>query len=213
MEQPQQHEREQKSPPPPPPPPPPLPSQNGSAAQDEADKNDREKSRRLMSEALQREDEFLEYLMSLSATANDGTAAAPAAADSGSAQDSGVAEEEDPTPATGPVRSASASSQQPRTAGLDHLDNLCKLMEQLGDLKEQNTKLQRRVQYLEDLKRLQVMHKQLRGEEADAGHGQASARAAAAAAAATAVSAEEQGQGLQVDQGEGGVPLGARRLR
>jgi len=45
--------------------------------------------------------------------------------------------------------------------GFDHLDNLCKLMEQLGDLKEQNNKLQRRVQYLEDLRALQEMHKQL----------------------------------------------------
>lgn len=45
--------------------------------------------------------------------------------------------------------------------GLDHLDNLCKLMEQLGDLKEQNHKLQRRVQYLEDMKDLHDMHKLL----------------------------------------------------
>jgi hypothetical protein len=34
-------------------------------------------------------------------------------------------------------------------------------MEQLGDLKDQNSKLQRRVQYLEDLRALQEMHKQL----------------------------------------------------
>ncbi|XP_049772041.1 uncharacterized protein LOC126153633 [Schistocerca cancellata] len=64
-------------------------------------------------------------------------------------------------------------------------------MEQLGDLKEQNTKLQRRVQYLEDLKRLQVMHKQLRGEEADAGHGQASARAAAGGGGASSAGAAD----------------------
>ncbi|KAG0427149.1 hypothetical protein HPB47_025823 [Ixodes persulcatus] len=45
--------------------------------------------------------------------------------------------------------------------GLDHLDNLCKLMEQLGDLKEQNSKLQRRVQYLEDMKDLHEVHKRI----------------------------------------------------
>lgn len=45
--------------------------------------------------------------------------------------------------------------------GLDHLDNLCKLMEQLGDLKEQNHKLQRRVQYLEDMKDLHDMQRLL----------------------------------------------------
>ncbi|CAL4136005.1 unnamed protein product, partial [Meganyctiphanes norvegica] len=45
--------------------------------------------------------------------------------------------------------------------GLDHLDNLCKMMEQLGDLKEQNTRLQRRVQYLEELRTLQEMHRHL----------------------------------------------------
>lgn len=45
--------------------------------------------------------------------------------------------------------------------GLDHLDNLCKLMEQLGDLKEQNNKLQRRVQYLEDMKDLHEVHKRI----------------------------------------------------
>jgi hypothetical protein len=36
--------------------------------------------------------------------------------------------------------------------GLNHLDNLCRLMEQLSDLKDQNVVLQRRVQYLEDIK-------------------------------------------------------------
>lgn len=45
--------------------------------------------------------------------------------------------------------------------GLDHLDNLCKLMEQLGDLKEQNHKLQKRVQYLEDMKDLHDMQRLL----------------------------------------------------
>ena len=45
--------------------------------------------------------------------------------------------------------------------GLDHLDNLCRMMEQLTDLKEQNSRLQRRVQYLEDLKTLQEMHRDM----------------------------------------------------
>lgn len=43
--------------------------------------------------------------------------------------------------------------------GLDHLDNLCKLLEQLGDLKERNQKLERRVEYLEGLRMLHDMYK------------------------------------------------------
>lgn len=46
-------------------------------------------------------------------------------------------------------------------AGLDHLDNLCKLMEQLGELRDANSRLQKRVQYLEDMKTLQEMHQEL----------------------------------------------------
>ncbi|XP_064109139.1 LOW QUALITY PROTEIN: uncharacterized protein LOC135217304 [Macrobrachium nipponense] len=45
--------------------------------------------------------------------------------------------------------------------GLDHLDNLCRMMEQLGELKEQNNRLQRRVHYLEELQTLQEMHRHL----------------------------------------------------
>lgn len=39
--------------------------------------------------------------------------------------------------------------------GFEHLDNLCKLMTQLGELRESNSKLQRKVQYLEETKRSQ----------------------------------------------------------
>lgn len=46
-------------------------------------------------------------------------------------------------------------------AGLDHLDNLCKLMEQLGELRDANSRLQKRVHYLEDMKTLQEMHQEL----------------------------------------------------
>lgn len=52
-----------------------------------------------------------------------------------------------------------AKSEAP--AGLDHLDNLCKLMEQLGELRDANSRLQKRVQYLEDMKTLQEMHEEL----------------------------------------------------
>ncbi|XP_064457832.1 uncharacterized protein LOC135368467 isoform X2 [Ornithodoros turicata] len=58
------------------------------------------------------------------------------------------------------VRRESKTKPKPKV-GLDHLDNLCKLMEQLGDLKEQNSKLHRRVQYLEDVKNLHEMHKDI----------------------------------------------------
>lgn len=57
-------------------------------------------------------------------------------------------------------RHSKGAKSKPKV-GLDHLDNLCKLMEQLGDLKEQNHKLQRRVQYLEDMKDLHDMQRLL----------------------------------------------------
>ncbi len=66
---------------------------------------------------------------------------------------------------TTPVEMASASSSVASVAekpvGLDHLDNLCKLMEQLGELRDQNSRLQKRVQYLEDMKTIQQMHHEL----------------------------------------------------
>ncbi|XP_046406120.1 uncharacterized protein LOC124171025 isoform X2 [Ischnura elegans] len=105
---------------------------------------DEEESNRLVTEALQQEDEFLAYLMSLPV--------------------SGAERKRQPSAPTTPLVAAPASEEQaggPPRMGLDHLDNLCKLMEQLGDLREQNSKLQRRVQYLEDLKSLQEMHKRL----------------------------------------------------
>lgn len=48
--------------------------------------------------------------------------------------------------------------------GLDHLDNLCKLMEQLSELREANSKLHKRVQYLEDLKSIHEMHKEVNNQ-------------------------------------------------
>lgn len=74
--------------------------------------------------------------------------------------------------------------------GLDHLDNLCKLMEQLGDLKEQNHKLQRRVQYLEDMKDLHDMARLLEPDGALEGS-RASPRTPSPGAYGGTLSAEE----------------------
>lgn len=49
------------------------------------------------------------------------------------------------------------------TGGFEHLDNLCKLMTQLGELREANSKLQRKVQYLEEVKRNQTTDNLLYG--------------------------------------------------
>ncbi|XP_066994482.2 serine-rich adhesin for platelets [Anabrus simplex] len=103
---------------------------------------------KLISEALQKEDEFLEYLMSLPAAAAANKKTEP---------------QKQLMRSTSTYASTSSSGGGPKV-GLDHLDNLCKLMEQLGELREQNCKLQRRVQYLEDMKNLQEMHKQLQEE-------------------------------------------------
>jgi hypothetical protein len=113
--------------------------------------------RKLISDALQQEDEFLEYLMSLPAASSD-------------AKEKQKPQQKQSIPAQPQlIRSMSSysgnvSSGGGAKVGLDHLDNLCKLMEQLGDLREKNSKLQRRVQYLEDLKNLQEMHKELQEE-------------------------------------------------
>ncbi|GIY25349.1 uncharacterized protein CDAR_60971 [Caerostris darwini] len=71
-----------------------------------------------------------------------------------------------PTEVQPPVNSSAKKSQSDSNAkvGLDHLDNLCKLMEQLSDLKETNVKLRRRIQYLEDIKTLQEIHKEMTDE-------------------------------------------------
>jgi hypothetical protein len=111
--------------------------------------------KKLISDALQQEDEFLEYLMSLPA------------ASTGTKEKQRKSQQKPVQPQL--TRSISSytgnvSSGGGAKVGLDHLDNLCKLMEQLGDLREQNSKLQKRVQYLEDLKNLQEMHKQLQEE-------------------------------------------------
>lgn len=46
-------------------------------------------------------------------------------------------------------------------SSLDHLGHLCRVVEQLAQLKEQNSRLQRRVHYLEDLRLLHKMHRQV----------------------------------------------------
>lgn len=63
-----------------------------------------------------------------------------------------------------PVQVKKPQSDSNAKVGLDHLDNLCKLMEQLSDLKETNVRLRRRIQYLEDIKTLQEIHKEMVGE-------------------------------------------------
>ncbi|GFS34054.1 uncharacterized protein NPIL_365711 [Nephila pilipes] len=65
-------------------------------------------------------------------------------------------------PASAPTKKSQSDSNA--KVGLDHLDNLCKLMEQLSDLKETNVKLRRRIQYLEDIKTLQEIHKEMTDE-------------------------------------------------
>ncbi|KAF8796301.1 hypothetical protein HNY73_000689 [Argiope bruennichi] len=65
-----------------------------------------------------------------------------------------------PQPSAVPMTKKSQGDSNAKV-GLDHLDNLCKLMEQLSDLKETNVKLRRRIQYLEDIKTLQEIHKEM----------------------------------------------------
>ncbi|XP_022239651.1 uncharacterized protein LOC106457881 isoform X2 [Limulus polyphemus] len=93
---------------------------------------------------LNPEKDFLEYMLSLSGSLGEG-------------------EEITRTGGKGKsVSGVSVSNAKPNTKiGLDHLDNLCKLMEQLSDLREANTKLQKRVQYLEDIKSLHDMHREV----------------------------------------------------
>ncbi|XP_054717552.1 uncharacterized protein LOC129226949 [Uloborus diversus] len=101
-----------------------------------------------MGEALKSERDFIEYVMSL--PSKDST-------DHHKSADS-VSNRSNKSPA------AVCGTGCTTKVGLDHLDNLCKLMEQLSDLRETNSKLQKRVQYLEDLKTLHDMHKEISDE-------------------------------------------------
>ncbi|GFU14228.1 uncharacterized protein TNCV_3579051 [Trichonephila clavipes] len=94
-----------------------------------------------MDEALKSEAAFIQYLSSI-----------PPKESSEHHRSADSMHSRNRSPAAGPTVSK---------VGLDHLDNLCKLMEQLGELRDTNSKLQKRVQYLEDLKTLHDMHKEI----------------------------------------------------
>lgn len=105
---------------------------------------DADQSLSSISDVLQVEKDFMEYVMSFPlSVSNVPPQLLPA------------------VPAVMPKKAQGESNPK---VGLDHLDNLCKLMEQLSDLKEANIKLKRRVQYLEDIKTLHEIHKEMVGE-------------------------------------------------
>lgn len=95
-----------------------------------------------MDEALKSERAFIEFVMSLPPKEN-------------------IEHYHRSTDSASPRAKSSTPAGNTTKVGLDHLDNLCKLMEQLSELRDTNNKLQRRVQYLEDLKTLHDMHKEV----------------------------------------------------
>lgn len=80
-----------------------------------------------ISKAIEEEDAFLDYIMSLPAMSTD------------------------KVEAFNKKNAVLKRSTSEFVGGLEHLDNLYKLMEHLGQLRQQNTKLQRRVKYLENI--------------------------------------------------------------
>ena len=72
-------------------------------------------------------------------------------------------------PASSSQSRKSAAAVGPPKTGMEHLDHLCRLMEQLGDLREQNSVLQRRIHYLEELKGLQEAQWNMNSEAAPPG--------------------------------------------
>lgn len=58
----------------------------------------------------------------------------------------------------------SVSQMEAPRLGYNHLENLIKLVEQLKDLKERNSRVQERAQYLKDLKRIRERKKRLKYE-------------------------------------------------
>lgn len=124
--------------------------------------------------ALQTEREFLDFMLSLPQVQKEGPGRPSPVKKEGAPRPHQQEEGPEPVPqeAPPPLRAESeqrSPSRAPATVGgvvttkmgLDHLDNLCRMMEQLGDLKEQNSRLQRRVHYLEELQALQEMHRHL----------------------------------------------------
>ena len=91
-----------------------------------------------LSAALQAEKEFLDFMCSLPQV---------------QAQTQAVAQEIEPQ---------HRPPAKEEVSSLDHLGHLCRVVEQLAELKEQNVRLQRRVQYLEDLRLLHQMHQQMK---------------------------------------------------
>lgn len=81
-----------------------------------------------VSKAIEEEESFLEYIMSLPAMSTENVEAFKKK--------------------QVPVLMRSTSEL---AGGLEHLENLYKLMEHLGQLRKQNTKLQKRVKYLENM--------------------------------------------------------------
>ena len=128
-----------------------------------------------MSEAWQQEKEFLDYMfVSLhgGSMADEAATTTTAAAAAAATSPAGPSAHRRTGRISSSGSSASNNNKSPvRTefapAGLDHLDNLCKLMEQLGELKDANSRLQKRVQYLEDMKTLQEMHQELDAQLTD----------------------------------------------
>nr|XP_045596433.1 uncharacterized protein LOC123757090 [Procambarus clarkii] len=132
-----------------------------------------------ISAALQTERDFLDFMLSLPQVQKEGPGR-PVHAQKESPGRLAQVQKEGPSQKVSPgqlpqegapqLRSEHRSPSRPPATvggvvntkvGLDHLDNLCRMMEQLGELREQNTRLQRRVHYLEELQTLQEMHRHL----------------------------------------------------
>lgn len=115
-----------------------------------------------ISAALQTEREFLDFMLSLPQVQKEGPGRPQQVQKEAGGQ---PPQEMSPPPRSehrSPTRApASVGGVVGTKVGLDHLDNLCRMMEQLGELREQNTRLQRRVHYLEELQTLQEMHRHL----------------------------------------------------
>ena len=112
-------------------------------------------------EAWQQEKEFLDYMF-VSLHGGGGEETESSRAGSSSRRSAGQQQIScHSIAAPVPISSNKSPVKTEAPAGLDHLDNLCKLMEQLGELRDANSRLQKRVQYLEDMKTLQEMHQEL----------------------------------------------------
>lgn len=110
-----------------------------------------------LKEALKSQEDFIDYVMSLPATTETNSNDNLKYVNDESDQNRNKIIE-----TSGYASGATSGVGGVGGVGLEHLDNLCRIMQQLGDLKLANNRLNKKVHHLKDMKTLQLQHHQMK---------------------------------------------------